>query len=80
MMRVDHPLCTENALKKLLPDILCYSGLIIVCILYTKFTFCFLFFGSFVFVFLIRFRYSSLLIICVDWCDFIVHNLRDCVF
>jgi len=51
MMRVDHPLCTENALKKLLPDILCYSGLIIVCILYTKFTFCFLFFGSFVFVF-----------------------------
>jgi len=56
MMRVDHPLCTENALKKLLPDILCYSGLIIVCILYTKFTFCFLFFGSFVFVFFDSFQ------------------------
>jgi len=45
MMRVDHPLCTENALKKLLPDILCYSGSAdSFCILYTKFTFCFLFF------------------------------------
>jgi len=64
MMRVDHPLCTENALNFVVDEdipsrlILFWMKLLFVFVFYFILWFiCFC-------LFLIRFRYSSLLIFC----------------